>query len=80
LGKGMEEDAYGVRRVLAEVPEALIAYSCDKNFGMYRDRVGAIYVLAENAAGAGPRYCRTATRWPAQPGQCRPITAGRPSA
>jgi len=49
LGKGMEEDAYGVRRVLAEVPEALIAYSCDKNFGYYRDRVGALYVLAESA-------------------------------
>ncbi|MBN8500065.1 MAG: aspartate/tyrosine/aromatic aminotransferase [Sphingomonadales bacterium] len=49
LGKGMEEDAYGVRRVLAEVPEALVAYSCDKNFGMYRDRVGAIYVMAENS-------------------------------
>lgn len=49
LGKGMEEDAYGVRRVLAEVPEALIAYSCDKNFGMYRDRVGALYVMAQDA-------------------------------
>ena len=46
LGHGMEEDAYGTRKVLAAVPEALIAYSCDKNFGMYRDRVGAIYVLA----------------------------------
>ncbi|MFM5906128.1 MAG: aminotransferase class I/II-fold pyridoxal phosphate-dependent enzyme, partial [Novosphingobium sp.] len=33
LGHGMEADAYGLRRVLAEVPEALIAYSCDKNFG-----------------------------------------------
>ena len=49
LGKGLEEDAYGVRKVLSAVPEALIAYSCDKNFGMYRDRVGAIYVMAENA-------------------------------
>ena len=48
LGHGMEEDAYGLRRVLAAVPEALIAYSCDKNFGMYRDRVGAIYVLAQD--------------------------------
>ena len=46
LGHGMDEDAYGLRRVLGAVPEALIAYSCDKNFGMYRDRVGAIYVLA----------------------------------
>ena len=49
LGLGMEEDAYGVRRVLAQVPEALIAYSCDKNFGMYRDRVGALYVMAQDA-------------------------------
>ncbi len=45
LGAGMEEDAYGVRRVLAEVPEAIIAYSCDKNFGLYRDRTGALYVM-----------------------------------
>ena len=51
LGQGMEEDAYGVRRVLAAVPEALIAYSCDKNFGLYRDRVGALYVQAADAAG-----------------------------
>lgn len=48
LGHGMEEDAYGLRAVLAAVPEALVAYSCDKNFGLYRDRVGAVYlVLAE---------------------------------
>ena len=46
LGDGMDEDAYGVRQVVAAVPEALIAYSCDKNFGLYRDRVGALYVLA----------------------------------
>ncbi len=45
LGQGMEQDSYGVRRVLAAVPEAVIAYSCDKNFGMYRDRVGAAYVM-----------------------------------
>ncbi|ROT96487.1 aspartate/tyrosine/aromatic aminotransferase [Altererythrobacter sp. FM1] len=47
LGHGMEEDAYGLRKVLASVPEALIAYSCDKNFGLYRDRVGAFYVMAK---------------------------------
>jgi len=49
LGEGLEEDAAGMRSLLAKVPEALIAYSCDKNFGMYRDRVGALYVLAEQA-------------------------------
>ncbi|MEE1876808.1 aromatic amino acid transaminase [Altererythrobacter litoralis] len=45
LGHGMEEDAYGLRRILAAVPEAFIAYSCDKNFGVYRDRVGAFYAM-----------------------------------
>jgi aromatic-amino-acid transaminase len=48
LGDGMEADAYGLRKVLAAVPEALVAYSCDKNFGMYRDRVGALYVVARS--------------------------------
>lgn len=47
LGHGMEEDAYGLRKVLAAVPEALVAYSCDKNFGLYRDRVGALYVMVK---------------------------------
>lgn len=45
LGHGMEEDAYGMRRVLGAVPEAFVAYSCDKNFGVYRDRVGAFYAM-----------------------------------
>ncbi|MDP3676412.1 MAG: amino acid aminotransferase [Novosphingobium sp.] len=49
LGHGMDEDAYGVRKVLASVPEALVAYSCDKNFGLYRDRVGALYVMTSEA-------------------------------
>lgn len=53
LGAGMEEDAYGLRTVLAAVPEALIAYSCDKNFGLYRDRVGAVYVMMESADQVG---------------------------
>jgi len=52
LGLGMDEDAYGMRAVLAAVPEALVAYSCDKNFGLYRDRVGALYVMGSDAAHA----------------------------
>jgi aromatic-amino-acid transaminase len=47
LGQGMEEDAYGIRRVLDAVPEALVSYSCDKNFGLYRDRTGALYMMME---------------------------------
>ena len=53
LGFGMEEDAYGVRTVIDAVPEALVAYSCDKNFGLYRDRVGALFVLAAEAEQLG---------------------------
>jgi len=49
LGAGMEDDAYGLRKVLTEVPEALVAYSCDKNFGLYRDRVGAFYAVTSDA-------------------------------
>jgi len=49
LGAGMEADAYGLRQVLAHVPEALVAYSCDKNFGLYRDRVGAFYAVTGDA-------------------------------
>ena len=53
LGAGMEEDAYGTRRVLAAVPEAIVAYSCDKNFGLYRDRVGAVYLMMASADQVG---------------------------
>ncbi len=49
LGEGLEEDAYGVRAVLDASPQALVAYSCDKNFGLYRDRVGALYMLGRDA-------------------------------
>ncbi len=49
LGRGMAEDTAGLRAVLAAVPEALVAYSCDKNFGLYRDRVGALYFLSRDA-------------------------------
>ena len=53
LGQGMEEDAYGLRRVLGAVSEALVCYSCDKNFGLYRDRVGALYAVVKDPAELG---------------------------
>ncbi len=56
LGVGFDEDAAGMRGLLARVPEALIAYSCDKNFGVYRDRVGAIYGLGETAEAAAKLF------------------------
>jgi len=53
LGHGLDEDAYGVRKVLGAVAEALVAYSCDKNFGLYRDRVGALYAMTAEAGQMG---------------------------
>jgi aromatic-amino-acid transaminase len=52
LGGGLDIDAYGTRRVLAAVDEALVAYSCDKNFGLYRERTGALFALARDADAA----------------------------
>ena len=52
LGDGLEQDAAGMRHVLAHVEEAVVAYSCDKNFGLYRDRVGAVFVLSRDGAGS----------------------------
>lgn len=50
LGLGMEQDAAGIRLVMNACPEAVLAYSCDKNFGVYRDRVGALFVQMGSAA------------------------------
>src|SRR5262249_2775466 len=38
LGTGLEEDAFGIRLFTAELPEVLVAVSCSKNFGLYRER------------------------------------------
>ncbi|ODU22513.1 MAG: aromatic amino acid aminotransferase [Sphingomonas sp. SCN 67-18] len=46
LGDGLDEDAGGVRLMVDAVPGAMIAYSCDKNFGLYRERVGALWIQA----------------------------------
>lgn len=49
LGQGMEEDVYGLRKVLAVCPEAIVAMSCSKNFGLYRERVGMVAVITKDA-------------------------------
>lgn len=49
---GLETDAAGIRILLSKVPEALVAYSCSKNFGLYRDRAGCLMVKSESGAVA----------------------------
>ena len=43
-------DSYIVRHLVGRVPEMIVANSCSKNFGLYRDRVGTLSVLAKDQA------------------------------
>jgi aspartate/tyrosine/aromatic aminotransferase len=47
---GVEEDAFAVRHMAARVPEMIVATSCSKNFGLYRDRVGTLSFVSTDAA------------------------------
>jgi len=52
LGEGLEADTFGLRLFAAELPEVLCAVSCSKNFGLYRERVGALHLVSETAKAA----------------------------
>lgn len=49
FGDGIEEDAYGVRLLTQNLPEVIIAASCSKNFGLYRERVGLAAMITANS-------------------------------
>lgn len=50
--RGIEEDALAVRLFTEQCPEVIVASSCSKNFAMYRDRVGALSIVAKTAQKA----------------------------
>ncbi|UWQ25246.1 aspartate/tyrosine/aromatic aminotransferase [Leisingera aquaemixtae] len=50
FGDGLEEDAVGVRLVASSCPEVLIAASCSKNFGIYRERTGLLMAVSNDAS------------------------------
>jgi aspartate/tyrosine/aromatic aminotransferase len=52
FGQGLEEDAAGTRLLAGMVPEMLLAASCSKNFGVYRDRVGIAMAVARDTKRA----------------------------
>lgn len=52
LADGLVQDFSGVRILLHHCDQIAIAYSCDKNFGLYRDRVGALFVRTRSNADA----------------------------
>lgn len=49
FGDGVEQDAWAVRLFARELPEVLITSSCSKNFGLYRERTGALIVCTADA-------------------------------
>ena len=52
LGRGLDEDAAGLRHVLDHCDEVVVAQSCDKNFGVYRDRVGSLFIKTGKKAAS----------------------------
>ena len=49
FGDGLDEDAAATRLIAARCPEVLIAASCSKNFGVYRERTGVLIALTDPA-------------------------------
>ena len=49
LGQDLELDAFGVRHMVANLPEVMIASSCSKNLGLYRERTGATVFIGSSA-------------------------------
>ena len=46
FGDGLDADAAATRKLVAAVPECIIAASCSKNFGIYRERTGLLMVVS----------------------------------
>jgi aspartate aminotransferase len=56
MGTGLEEDVYGVRLLAESLPELIVVSSCSKNFGLYRERTGAVTLICESEES-----CKTAS-------------------
>jgi aspartate aminotransferase len=50
FARSVDEDPFVVRQLVSRVPEMIVANSCSKNFGLYRDRVGSLSFLSADAA------------------------------
>jgi aspartate aminotransferase len=50
FGGGLEKDARFTRKIASQLPECLIAASCSKNFGIYRERTGILMAVSASAS------------------------------
>ena len=48
FGDGINDDVKGVQYMASNLPEVCIGISCSKNFGLYRERVGAALVVVSD--------------------------------
>ena len=76
FGRGLNEDAHGLRGILAACDEVVVAQSCDKNFSVYRDRVGSLFVKTGSREASARRW-RMSTSARERCGRCR-LTMARP--
>jgi aspartate aminotransferase len=70
FGDDLESDVAGLRTLAARVPQLLLAVSCSKNFGLYRERAGALAVVTTSpaaAAAVATHQARTARRMYSMP-------------
>ncbi|NKF52682.1 aspartate/tyrosine/aromatic aminotransferase [Shewanella sp. WXL01] len=56
FGDGIDDDAYGVRKMAQAVENMILCSSCSKNFGLYRERIGACTLVASNTAVANTAF------------------------
>ncbi|NQZ31033.1 MAG: aspartate/tyrosine/aromatic aminotransferase [Oceanospirillaceae bacterium] len=52
FGEGLEADAFGVRLMAETVEQMIICSSCSKNFGLYRERIGACSIIGKSVSAA----------------------------
>src|SRR5262249_6761735 len=52
FGRGLEKDAHAMRLFAERGCEMLVAFSAAKNFSLYAERVGALFIVTENAKTA----------------------------
>lgn len=51
FAKDLGSDAELTRKIFQRLPNAFLSYSCSKNFGLYRERTGAIFAKGQGGKG-----------------------------
>jgi aspartate aminotransferase len=52
FGQDLDTDAYGLRLMANTVDQMIICSSCSKNFGLYRERIGACSIIGKDSISA----------------------------